>query len=49
MNKLVVLFQKAIMLFFLFVAISLVTYVPEDEVNKANITPGDQLIIDLFK
>lgn len=36
----------SIMLIFLFCT---VTYVPEDEMKNIKITPGDQLIIDLFK
>lgn len=36
----------SIMLVFLFCT---VTYVPEDEMKNIKITPGDQLIIDLFK
>ena len=35
----------SIMLIFLFCT---VTYVPEDEMKNPKITPGDQLIIDLF-
>lgn len=36
----------SIMLIFLFCT---VTYVPEDEMKNPKITPGDQLIINLFK
>lgn len=49
MSELVSIVKRiSILLLYIFI-ISLATYVPEDEIKNTNITPGDQLIIDLFK